>query len=53
MLKNFAKINENILIDTELVIEMEEIPSDLIINWDQTAVHLVPSGAWKGEGLSV
>ena len=25
---------------------MNEIPSELILNWDQTALHLVPTGQW-------
>ncbi len=25
---------------------MNEIPDELILNWDQTALHLVPTGQW-------
>ncbi len=25
---------------------MEEIPPELILNWDQTGIHLVPAAAW-------
>ena len=25
---------------------MEEVPSDLIINWDQTSVHYIPTSQW-------
>ena len=25
-----------------VVIQIEEIPSDLVINWDQTGIHYVP-----------
>ena len=25
---------------------MNEIPDDLIVNWDQTAIQLVPTGEW-------
>ena len=28
---------------------MEDIPSSLIINWDQTAVQVVPSCSWTME----
>jgi hypothetical protein len=28
---------------------MEDIPADLIINWDQTAVKIVPSCSWTRE----
>ena len=49
--KNFAEIKDNFLTESDVqsVIEMEEIPSDLVINWDQTAIKLVPSGSWTME----
>ena len=25
---------------------MEEIPPELILNWDQTGIHLVPASGW-------
>ena len=28
---------------------MEEIPPELILNWDQTGIHLVPASAWTME----
>ena len=28
------------------VVKMEEIPSQLILNWDQTGLHLVPASNW-------
>lgn len=28
---------------------MEDIPFDLIINWDQTGIHYVPVGSWTME----
>ena len=28
---------------------MEEIPYDLVINWDQTGIHYVPVGSWTME----
>ena len=26
--------------------EMEEIPPELILNWDQTGIRIVPSNTW-------
>ena len=49
LLENFAEIRDNYLIDIQSVIEMENIPSDLVINWDQTAIQLVPSSSWTME----
>lgn len=28
------------------VVQMEEIPSQLILNWDQTGIHSVPTSNW-------
>ena len=28
------------------IIEMEEIPPELILNWDQTGVKIVPTSCW-------
>ena len=30
------------LFDIKVMIEMEDIPVDLMINWDQTGIHYVP-----------
>ena len=31
------------------MVEMEEIPHDLIINWDQTGIRYIPVGSWTME----
>ena len=49
LIENFAEMRDNYLIDIQSVIEMEDIPSDLVINWDQTAIQLVPSSSWTIE----
>ena len=33
---------EQFLFDVKVIIETEDIPSDLVINWDQTGIHYVP-----------
>ena len=30
----------------KVIIQMEEIPSDLVINWDQTGIHYVLVSSW-------
>ena len=30
-------------------VEMEEIPGELVLNWDQTGIRLVPSSTWTRE----
>ena len=49
LLCNFQAIEEQILIDVNSVVKMEDIPEDMIINWDQIAMKLVPSASWTME----
>ena len=46
MVKNFDEVKEQFLLDIRGVVEMEEIPPDLILNWDQTAISIVPGSSW-------
>ena len=46
---NFDEIKEQFLLDIQAVTMMEEIPFDLILNWDQTGIHVVPGSAWTME----
>ncbi len=34
------------LFDIDTIVEMEEIPRDLIINWDHTGIKYVPVSNW-------
>jgi len=34
------------LYDAKVLIEMEEIPDSLVLNWDQTGIHYVPVSNW-------
>ncbi len=47
--EDFAAIKEQFLFDVKMAVEMEEIPNDLIINWDQTGIHYVPVSYWTME----
>ena len=47
--KNFEKIKETFLQDIVDIATMEEIPSQLIFNWDQTGINLVPYSSWTME----
>ena len=44
--ENLVSLKKQYLLDIRSVVEMEEIPQDLILNWDQTAVHYVPVSNW-------
>ena len=44
--ENFDNLKEQFLFDIKAVVDMEEIPDDLIINWDQTGINYVPVSEW-------
>jgi len=43
---NFEEIKSNFLC---AVVEMKDVPSSLVINWDHTATKIVPSSQWTME----
>ena len=43
---NFAELKCYFLSDIQAVVDMEEVPPCLIINWDHTALKYVPVGSW-------
>lgn len=46
---NFDKIRDQFLLDIKGVKMMEEIPDELVINWDQTGIKYVPVSQWTME----
>ena len=48
-IQNFKDIKAQFLFDIKVAVEMDEIPHDLIINWDQTGIHYVPLQSWTME----
>ena len=46
---NFEEIKEQFLMDIKSLVVMEDIPKELLINWDQTAMKIVPSSSWTME----
>lgn len=51
--ENFAAKKKEFLDDVVTTVEMEEIPPELILNWDQTGIRLVPSSSWTMEQRGV
>lgn len=53
MVHNFDELKEQFLNDINAVVTMEDIPDDLILNWDHIAISIVPVSSWtmsqKGE----
>ena len=45
-LPDFERFKAQFVFDVKAVIEMEEIPSELVINWDQTGIHYVLVSSW-------
>ena len=46
LIENFEQVKAQFLLDVRAVAEVEDIPFDLIINWNQTGIHYVPVGSW-------
>ena len=44
--KEFAELKNQFIFGISVIIQMEEIPSQLIINWDQTGIHYIPVSNW-------
>ena len=46
---NYEELRQPFLLDIKVVVELEEIPSMLVINWDQTGINYVPSDSYTME----
>ena len=46
---DFAQYKEQFVFDVKTIIEFEEIPDKLIINWDHTRINYVPVSTWTME----
>ena len=44
--EKFEALKQGFLLDIKLIVNLEEIPPDLNINWDQTGINYVPVGSW-------
>ena len=40
MVHNFEEVKEQFLNDIVAVVKMEDIPDELILNWDHTAINI-------------
>ena len=47
--ESFDRLKEQFLTDIETISKFENIPKELVINWDQTAVKYVPVSNWTQE----
>ena len=44
--EDFAALKRDFLNDVAAVVTMEDVPPELVLNWDQTGIHLVPASTW-------
>lgn len=42
----FNQLRDDFFSELFSIVTMEEIPPELVLNWDQTGIHLVPAAAW-------
>ena len=40
------KLKDNFLMDIKAIATMEEVPDEMILNWDQTAIKYIPVSNW-------
>ena len=45
-MSHFKELQDTFLAYIQAEVVMNEIPHELVINWDQTALQLVPTGQW-------
>ena len=43
---DFDELKDNFLMDIKAFATMEEVPDDMILNWDQTAIKYIPVSNW-------
>ena len=43
--QNFSQLKEVFLVDVTATVTMEEVPPELILNWDQTGIKFVPNSS--------
>ena len=45
-IEDFQERKEQFLFNIKAIVTIEDIPLDLIINWDQTGMHYIPVSSW-------
>ena len=44
--ENFEELKAQFLMDIKAIVTIEDIPDDMIVNWDQTAIKYIPLSNW-------
>ena len=45
-MEHFDELKKFYLLESNNAVEMNEIPSELVINWDQTGINYIPVSLW-------
>ena len=45
-MEHFDKLKKLFLLDFSNVMEMDEVPAELVVNWDQSSINYVPVSSW-------
>ena len=48
-MKNCEELKEQFLLDIKAVVDMEDVPPEIVFNWDQTGINIVPGSSWTME----
>ena len=46
VVSNFKELRSQYLIDVKAIVAVEEIPDDMMLNWDQTTIKYIPLSNW-------
>ena len=44
--EHFEEVRQEFLLEIKNVVTMDEIPLDLVINFDQTGINYIPVSSW-------
>jgi len=39
---HYEELKEKHLLDIKVLVEMEDIPAEMILNWDHTGINIIP-----------
>ena len=51
--ENLDDLKKLFLVDIRGAVQMDEIPAQLIVSWDQTGINYIPISHWTMKGQSV
>ena len=49
MVEDFDELKKLLLLDVRNIVQMDQVPAQLIIKWDQTGINYAPASNWTME----